>query len=194
MLSAALKPHRREFARAVRNHQYEKSPGGILFPKMGAMLAGHFDSWVNGKDHQSDPNIIPTEGLNHILNVILHGVSPVSPWYVAPFSANVTPLITLTGANFTANQTEMTTSYSETNRVTYNEDAAAAGVLSNDTNRAEFSIVSSLTVYGAGLLSTQAKSNAAGVLLACALFSAGRAVVNGDTLQVKYTITAANPA
>lgn len=188
MFDAALSRHRREFARAVANNKFEITPAGILFPEQKTLLAGVFEDTLNGGDRQIAPNIIPTEGLNHALDCILHGGTQVSPWYVALFKGTGTPSSSLTAANFASTLTEFT-GYSEGARVTYNEGAASGGVTDNDANRAEFTINASDTIYGGALLSVSTKSSTSGVILCAAKFAAARAVVSGDTLQVKYTLT-----
>ncbi len=187
-LSKDLMAHRNEFARAIINKKFEFSPQGILFSKQGVFINGHMESWVNGRDHFVDPNIIPTEGLNHILSTIVGGGTQVNPWYVALFSQNVTPQATLTAATFTATMTEFT-GYDEATRVAYVEGAVAAGSVSNTASRAEFSINAPATIYGA-LLGAQAKSATTSVLLSCSLFNTGRPVIAGDTLQTMYTLGA----
>lgn len=188
-LDAALSRHRREFARAVANHKYEITDAGILFPQQKTLLAGVFEDTLNGRDRQISPNIIPTEGLNHALDVILHGATQVTPWYTALFKGTGTPSSSLTAANFASTLTEVTTQYSEGTRVEYEEAAASGGVTDNDANRAEFTIASSDTIYGGALLSASAKGSTSGVILCAAKFATARAVVAGDTLQVKYTLT-----
>lgn len=190
-----LARHRGEFARAIRNNRFEKSPTGILFPSAGVVVGGVF-----GVEHRrggeiighqsSEPNVIPTQGLNHTLDVILGRTSAVSPWYIALFTGNVTPGASLTGANFVATCTEWT-GYSEPTRVVYDEAAASGGVTDNAANRAIFTSTGSATIYGGALLSASAKSaaGAGDVCLAAARFSSSRAVINGDELAVKYTLT-----
>lgn len=133
-------------------------------------------------------NVLPTEGLNHSLDVILHAGTQVTAWYVALFEANVTPGATLTAATFTSTTTECT-AYDETTRVAYVEAAAAAGVTTNSASRAEFTMNATKTIYGGALLSVSTKSATTGTLLAAAKFSASRAVVDDDVLAVAYTIT-----
>jgi hypothetical protein len=189
-----LMRHRGEFARAIRNRKFEISPAGILFPQQGVLAAGVFDTEhrrggdLIGRD--ISPNIIPTEGLNHILDAIVGGASQVDPWYVALFKGNVTPGATLTGASFAGTCTEAT-EYDETTRVAYVDAAAADGIMSNSASRAEFTMNAGITVYGGALLSASAKSDAtAGTkCLAASKFSASRAVVDDDELAVKYTLT-----
>lgn len=188
-ISAELQAHRREFARAVANKHYERvGDGRILFPKQKSFIHGAMISTINGRDEQIDPNIIPDEGLNYMLDVGVHDATKVSAWYVALFNTNTTPQDTLTGANFAATQGEYT-GYSETTRVAYVEAAAVDGATSNTASRAEFTIVTPTTVYGAALLSLDTKAGVTGKCLACSKFSAGRAVILDDLLQILYSLS-----
>lgn len=192
---ASVMRHRGEFARAIRNHNYEISPAGILFPAQGMFCGGVFDTeHRRGGDLLSrdfSPNVIPTEGLNHWLDVLAHAVTQISPWYIALFEGNVTPGATLTGETFDSVCTECT-AYDEATRVAWNEAAAVAGVMDNAANRAVFTMNGTKTVYGGGLLSVSAKEDATpGTICAAASkFTASRAVVDDDELAVKYTLTA----
>lgn len=189
-----LMRHRGEFARRIANKDFELTPAGILFPKMGVLAAGVFDVEHRREGdflgREIGPNVIPTEGLNHILDAIAHGATQVSPWYVALFKGNVTPGATLTGPTFNTVCTE-SDAYDETTRVAFDEAAASGGVMSNAANRAVFTMNASETIYGGALLSSSAKKDAtAGVIcLAAARFSASRPVVAADELAVKYTLT-----
>lgn len=189
-----LLKHSREFATALRNHQYEISDAGVHFPKQGAIVSGLYTHDVNGQDVRDDHNIVVTEGLNHILDVALHATTPVTTWYFALFSANVTPVNTWTAANFTANATEITSNtegYSETTRQAFVEAAASAGSTNNTASKAAFTIATatSITVWGAGLLSSNVKGGTTGTLLSSAKFSAARTLYNTDVFNLGYTLT-----
>lgn len=187
---AGVMRHRGEFARALRNKQFEITKGGILFPKQGVELIpmGHMETWLNRKDHALDSNIVPAAARTWAAQLIMGSGVVVNPWYVSLFSGNVVPGDVLTAANYVATMTEFT-DYSELTRVTYVEGTAAAGAIDNDASRAEFTITDPATLYGGALLSEQAKSAVTGEILACARFAAARAVQAGDTLQVKYTFS-----
>lgn len=190
-IDAGILRHRGEFARALRNKQFELTERGLLFPKQGAIEIvpmGHMESWLNGGDHAVDSNVVPTAARTWAAQLIMGSGTVVNPWYVSLFSGNVTPQPTLTAANYVASMTEFT-GYSEATRVTYVEGTAAAGAIDNDASRAEFTITDAATLYGGALLSAQAKSAVTGEILACASFAASRAVQAGDTLQVKYTFS-----
>lgn len=193
-IDSDLLKHRAEFARYIRNRQYEQTDAGILFPQAGAIAKGVYSHGVNGTDWRDDKNIVVTEGLNHMLDVVLHDASKISTWYFGLFSANTTPLATWTAANFTSNATEITSGsegYSEATRQAFVEAAASAGAITNSASKAAFTIVtaSSLTVWGAGLLSSSTKGGTTGTLMSAAKFSAARTLYNTDVFNLGYTLT-----
>jgi hypothetical protein len=189
-----LQKHSREFATALRNHQYEVSDEGVYFPKQGAIVSGVYTHNVNGQDERVDSNIVVTEGMNHMLDVVLHGGTAVATWYFGLFSANYTPVATLTAATFTSASTELTSNtegYSETTRQAFVEAAAAAGSINNTASKAAFTIATAttVTVWGAGLLSSNVKGGTTGTLLSAAKFSAARTLYNTDVFNLGYTLT-----
>lgn len=195
MLNHDLLAHGMEFARAIDNHQYEVGPSGLHFPKQKVLVAGQFDTWINGADHQVDPNILPTESLNYLLKTGLTNVGGLSGWYVAPFVNNVTPLATLTAATATATLGEFQ-DYNEANRVAYTVPVdPAAGSYSNSAAPAQFTIAGSVPgggvdIYGAMIISAAAKAATTGKILCASKFTAARKVFATDVLTVLYTINA----
>jgi hypothetical protein len=189
-----LQKHSREFATALRNHQYEVSDEGFHFPKQGAIVSGVYTHNVNGQDERVDSNIVVTEGLNHLLDVTLHATTPVTTWYFGLFSANVTPVATWNAANFAANATEInsaTEGYGLNSRPAFVEAAASAGSINNTANKAAFTIATTnpagIIVWGAGLLSTV--SGGGGVLMSASKFSAARTLYATDVFNLGYTLT-----
>lgn len=154
---------------------------------------GRYTHWVNGEDPITEENLIPTEGLEHFLDVTLGGGSQLSNWYVALFEGNVTPAATWTAANFTSNSTENTSEtegYSGTNRGTWTPDAVASGKISNAGTPIQFTfaVTSPLVIYGAALLSAQARGATTGKLASAIRFASSRTLNNGDILQVTYEV------
>lgn len=201
MIDKDLLKHRAEFSRALRNHHYEISEGGIHFPKMGVMASGQYVHDVNGQDERTDTNIVTSEGLAHMLDVALHDATKTATWYFRLFSANTTPLYSWTGANFTANATEITSGtegYSESTGQAFVEAAAvaaggastASASITNSASKAAFTIVtaSTLSVWGAGLLSVSTKGGTTGVLLSASKFTAVRTLQNTDIFNLGYTL------
>lgn len=189
-----LLKHRREFQRAINNHKYEMTDEGILFPQQHVLASGLYIHGVNGDDWRKDKNLLTTEGLNHMLDTEFHDGTKVSTWYFGLFSGNVTVLNTWTAANFTANATEITSNtegYSETTRQAFVEAAASAAAITNSASKAAFTIAtaSSISVWGAGLLSSSVKGGTTGTLMSAAKFSAARTLYNTDVFNLGYTIT-----
>ena len=159
-----------------------------------AKLSGHFtiehrDSDGNLKGRYDVPNGIVDEGLNHILDVEFHGETQISTWYVG----------LVDNSGFTAFSDDDTlsshgdwsefTSYTEANRVEWEEDAASSRSISNSTT-ADFSINASGNVKGIFVSSNNVKSTGnTGTLWSTAAFSSVVATANGDTLKVTYTVS-----
>ena len=132
--------------------------------------------------------MIVNQGLNHLLDVGLHGTTPVSPWYVGIYEGNYTPLATDTAATFPASATECT-AYTEATRQEYVEAVAAAQVTTNAASRATFTFNATKTIYGAFLTSVSTKSATTGTLLAADKAATAKAVTSGDQLLITYAIT-----
>lgn len=184
-----------DLRRLVRNHRYEQTEGGIEILHAHFKICGLHDVFVNGKWAESAHNLIPVEGLNHLLDVAMHGSTAVGTWYVAPFSGNITVQSTLTAATFAATTTELTTQYSEATRQAYVETAASSGSNNNTSNPATVTAASSnVTIWGAGILSTSTKgdTNAAPtqICISAAKYSAVKTLsAVGDTFGLKYTVS-----
>lgn len=137
-------------------------------------------------------NLVPTEGLNHILSVILKGGTQVPTWYIALFEGNYTPVLGLTAATFAANATECT-AYDAANRVTWVGGSVSGGAVSNAASLAEFVMSAAKTVYGCALLSASTKGATTGTLLSAVRFSTAKVLEDNDTLDVGVGLTLVNP-
>jgi len=134
-------------------------------------------------------NGIVDEGLNHILDTQFHGSSQITTWYIGlvdnaggPSFADADTLGSHAGWS-------ENTDYSEGNRVTWAEDAAASRSITNTTT-ADFSVNASGNINGIFVSSNNVKSTGnTGTLWSTASFSSVVAVTNGDTLKVTYTIS-----
>ena len=192
-ISHEIRRHSGELMRALRNNHYEVTDNGlILLPKMGVYMGGLFSHACNSKDWRDDPNLLPTQGLTDAVGVWLAGVAQSDPWYIAPFSGNVTVAASWTAQNFTANATEFT-GYDEATRVEFDEATPAAGAVNNTAIPATFTMTAgSNNIWGVGLLNASPKSDVtAGKILAAATkFAAVRSLPTaGDELNIKYTLT-----
>lgn len=179
--------------RDIKRYGYELSDGGLLIRPAGIMIGGVFDyelrrHRLGGEEVWSSPNLVVLQGRNHALDVLLHGATAISPWYIGVFEGNYTPVDGDTAATFPTSATECT-AYDETTRVAYNEAAAVAGVTTNSANRAEFTFNATKTIYGAFLTSAAAKGAITGTLLAADRGSVSKGVSSGDVLLVAYSLS-----
>lgn len=174
---------------------FERSAGGILLPVNELKLGGrfHVDHIRAGEkiDEFEFPNLVVNQGLNHILDVVFHGATAVSPWYLGLFEGNYTPVATVTAATITAASTECT-AYDEATRQAYDEAAAASQSITNSASKATFTMNASKTIYGAFLISNSAKSATTGTLLAAGRFGTSKSVDDDDQLLLTYTFNASS--
>lgn len=190
MIDSDLIRHAREFKGYIDNHQYEVSDTGIEFPKAKVMISGEYED-----KYGRTPNLVPTEGINHILMVALSNTAKLNNFYLALYSGNYTPTAALTAANFAATATEITSGaegYSEATRPAWTPTITSAGVMDNYAAKADFTIVTatSLTIRGAAVLSDAVKGATTGVLISAAKFTADRVEANGNTYSLGYRIRA----
>ena len=163
------------------------------------------DQWRDGVliagGYPELPNTFTTEGMSYILRVIFWTTAQTAglKWYVFIYEDNVTPAIGNTasvhlGAAGTYNECQ-DAEYDDpgTNRPAYTTVTTATAACTNAASKAEFTIASTLNVYGAGLTNTQAKTDTSGELMCAKLFAAHRAVIDNDVLSVSYVITLSNP-
>lgn len=174
---------------------FERSAGGVLLPINDLAVGGKFliEHYREGEliDREELSNLVVNEGLNHILDVVLHGAAQVGTWYLGLFEGNYTPVATVTAATIAAAATE-TTAYDESTRVVYDEAAPSGQSITNSASKATFTMNASKTIYGAFLVSASAKSATTGVLLSAARFGSSKAVVDDDQLLLTYTFSASS--
>jgi hypothetical protein len=193
----------RELRTAVARNKHEvMSDGGIWLPgaKSEIRVGGVFEHKLNDEPWRVDANLLPTEGLNAMLDIALGALAKQANWYMAPFATATTPINTLTAATFDSAMTEFT-NYTEVSRSLWTPAAAAAGVVTNAATPIQITIGSATgtvntSIHGLGLISASAKEATGGKLMACTLFkdSGGDprprlGLVQGDLLGLRYTIT-----
>lgn len=190
MIDRDIVKHAREFKGYIDNHKYEVSETGIEFPRAKVMIFGEYED-----NYGRTPNLVPTEGLNHILMVALSNTAKLNTFYLALYSANYTPTAALTAANFAATANEIVSStegYSETTRRTWTPTITAAGVMDNYAAKAAFTIATAtqVTIRGAALLSDPVKGSTNGVLISAAKFAADRVEYAGNIYNLGYRVRA----
>lgn len=142
-------------------------------------------------DEWEDKNLVVNEGLDALLNIMFHGSTQITTWYMGVFEGNYTPVATVTAATITSASTECT-AYASSTRPEYVEAAASSQSITNSASRASFVFNASKTIYGAFLVSTSTKSGTSGTLFSAARFSSSKAVENLDELLLTYTFTASS--
>lgn len=183
--------HGREFAKALADGEFEMTPSGIAFPKQSAHVGGWYEISDNRYGTERVHNLVPDEGILHILNVIFGGTPKAAAWYMAMFSGAITPAGNWTAANFASNATEITSNtegYSQTTRPQFTTAAAAGNAIKNHASPAVFTIVctTSITVNGFAILSSNVKGSTGGVLASAVRLPTARTYYNGDEVQGKY--------
>ena len=155
----------------------------------GRFVVEHRDCDDTLKAIYEFPNGIVDVGMNHILDTQFTGSAQVGTWYIG--------LVDNSGWSAFADADTLSshagwvefTNYTESNRVTWDEDAAATRAISNSTT-ADFSINATGNLKGIFVSSNNVKSTGnTGTLWSTAAFSSVVATANGDTLKVTYTVS-----
>lgn len=134
------------------------------------------------------PNGIVDVGMNSLLDVYFHAVAAITTWYIG--LVNNSGFTAFANADTMASHTGWTelTAYTEANRVTWVENAAAARAITNTTT-ADFTMNATNTVKGIFVTSDNVKSGTTGTLWATAAFTTPVSVVNLDVLKITYTVS-----
>jgi len=172
----------------------------LLGPRAGMLLGGYWEIVCRRPDGtvkwtERVKNLVVNEGLDAILDIMFHAATQITTWYVAIFESDTTILATHTYA--VPGYTE-STAYDEATRPEYNEAAASSQSITNSANKATFTMNATKTIYGAALVGggtgpdTKGDTAGGGTLFCAAQFSASKSVEDNDTLEVTYTISAAD--
>lgn len=140
----------------------------------------HVDGTV---EYSEDSNLIPTEGLNHMMSVTFKSAGQVATWYLALFEGNYTPVAGLTAATFPAAATECT-AYVLTTRPEFVEGSVTNGAVDNSASVAVFEFTAPKVIYGGAMLSSSVKGATSGVIMSAARFTSPKTVETGAKLEV----------
>lgn len=132
-------------------------------------------------------NLITNVGLDHILDIVFHGDTPVSPWYVGLKNAGA-----MAAGDTLASHGAWTENSNYTgDRKAFDEAAASGQSITNSASKAVFAIdTDTQTIAGAFLCSVATTTT--GVLICGADFASAKSADDGDTLEVTYTVSAAD--
>ncbi|MCY1225192.1 hypothetical protein D9M72_373820 [compost metagenome] len=128
-------------------------------------------------------NLVPFEGLNHMLNVTLKGLSQVPTWYIGLFEGDYTPTPDVTAATLPALATECT-AYNPATRVEFQEGTVSGGSVDNAAALAEFTFTAGKTVRGSFISSASSKASTSGVLLSVVRFPSPQVMAAGSKLSI----------
>ena len=136
-------------------------------------------------------NLVVNQGLADMNNKYFTGTTYTATWYIGLINNSPSP--TLAAGDTAASHAGWTefTGYSQSNRPTlsFGSSTSADPSVISTSSAAAFSITSTATIYGAFVVSTNTKSGTSGVLFSEGAFAATRSVVNGDTLNVSYSLS-----
>lgn len=130
-------------------------------------------------------NIIPTVGLNYLLEVAFRSGSAYASWYLSLFNANRTPLVGDTMASFLSDcdeNTAYTTTGNARSLITF--PAASGGEFSTVSSPAVFDFTTSSTVRGAFITTGGTRGGTTGLLISAVLFDFAKTIGAGESLRV----------
>jgi hypothetical protein len=149
------------------------------------------DAHGNVTDSETIHNLMPVEGLDHVLNVILKAGAPVTQWFIGVFDNLYTPTPNDTMALFPAQAGE-NVAYASATRPQFVPGAVAAGAVDNSAAKAEFAFSATKTIIGGFISSSSAKGSTSGTLLSAVRFGSAKAVDASSTLRITAGFTMAS--
>lgn len=179
---------------AVNANDYTTNDDGSITTGKGITAKGEYFDRINGGEWTRTENLIPTEGLAHILNVALGTTPKPASYHLALFSAAAQPQANWTAASFASTASEivsMTEGYSAATRPTWTPANTATNSIDNMDAVAKVTMktASTLTVQGAAMLTSSAKGSTTGALISASKYAAPRVFQDGDTYEIGYRIS-----
>lgn len=179
---------------AVNANNYTSNDDGSITTRQGITAKGEYYDRINGGEWTRTENLIPTEGLAHILNVALGTTPKPASYHLALFSAAAQPAANWTAASFASTASEivsMTEGYSAATRPTWTPANTATNSIDNMAAVAKVTMktASSLTVQGAAMLTNSSKGSTAGALISASKYASPRVFQDGDTYEIGYRIS-----
>lgn len=162
----------------------------VMSELVGAVgVRGEYEVICRGPDGQEKwrevvKNTFVNSGLNYLLDSGFGGTEYLG------LKGSGTPNAADTMASH-ATWSEIT-AYTEGTRPTYSHAAAASQAVTNSASKATFSINATTTVYGIFCTTNSTKGGTTGTLISATDFASSKGADSGDSLEVTYTVTAAN--
>ena len=179
---------------AVSAKDYTNNEDGSITTGQGITAKGEYYDRINGGEWTRTENLIPTEGLAHILNVALGTTPKPASYHLALFSAAAQPAANWTAASFASTASEivsMTEGYSAATRPTWTPTNTSTNSIDNMAAVAKVTMktASSLTVQGAAMLTSSSKGGTTGALISASKYASPRVFQDGDTYEIGYRIS-----
>lgn len=179
---------------SVSANDYTNNDDGSITTGQGITAKGEYFDRINGGEWTRTENLIPTEGLAHILNVALGTTPKPASYHLALFSAAAQPAANWTAASFASTASEivsMTEGYSSATRPTWTPANTTTNSIDNMAAVAKVTMktASSLTVQGAAMLTSSAKGGTTGALISASKYASARVFQDGDTYEIGYRIS-----
>jgi hypothetical protein len=143
---------------------------------------------------EDSTNIVVDEGLTYILDTALSAATQKTSWYIGIFKNNYTPIAGNVAATFAGSgvANEVSTEVDETARPAWTEAGVSSKTITNSASPAAFTANTSVSVYGAFLISDSTMGGTSGTLCAASKFSSVRNLLNTDVLNITYTLSIAD--
>lgn len=179
---------------AVSANDYTSNDDGSITTGQGITAKGEYYDRTNGGEWMRTENLIPTEGLAHILNVALGTTPKPASYHLALFSAAAQPAANWTAASFASTASEIvstTEGYTSATRPTWTPANTATNSIDNMAAVAKVTMktASSLTVQGAAMLTNSSKGGTTGALISASKYATPRVFQDGDTYEIGYRIS-----
>lgn len=183
-----------ELAADLARERFDITEKGIYFPRQSVLAAGEYFDRINGGQWMRTPNLLPTEGLAHLLNVALGSTAKPAGYFLALFSGAASPAANWTAASFAAAASEivsLTEGYTSATRPAWTPANTATGAIDNLGAVASVTIAtaSQLNVTGAAMLTTNSRGGTTGALVSATKYAAARVFQNGDTYDIGYRVS-----
>ncbi len=134
-------------------------------------------------DREVIHNLMPTEGMNHLLAVLLLGASQNTAWHVGLYDTPYTPVAGDVAATFPTLASEAV-DYVNPQRMLFEGASPVGGTLDNAANPAEFEFTGENAIHGGFISSSAAKGSTSGVLLSAVRFTTPKSVEPTSILRV----------
>lgn len=175
-----------ETKRAIVDGRFEQSDEGVLVPETRTLIQGIVQYAKRGEPVEQTHNLIVNQGLNYLLEAATGGQSPITTWYVAVFTGDVSVQSSWTASNFASNATEFT-QYEAGSRPSWSPGSVASGARDSFSSKAEFkSTTDGAMIRGAALISSSTKGGTGGVLMGATRFNNAKPLDEDEILDVGY--------